>query len=124
MKVLSTILMLGAFCMMVVASTQRVGDECNWSKNCQQYADGVGPDWAKGRITCAVPQDHSPDSCGSGNDNRNNFYGTCKAVGTLSATEYGCECGVHKGDCPQTPPFNRIFWPQNWMADAWAKVGH
>ncbi|CDU26415.1 uncharacterized protein SPSC_06609 [Sporisorium scitamineum] len=110
---------------MVEAATQRVGDECNYKKNCQSHADGVGPDWAKGEITCAVPQANAPETCGSGNKkDRNRFYGTCKAVGTLEATEYGCACGVHGGDCPETSPFSRIFWPADWMDKYWQAVGH
>ncbi|KAJ1597236.1 hypothetical protein NDA14_001610 [Ustilago hordei] len=108
--------------MVVEAKTQRVGDECNWKRNCQQYADGVGQDWAKGEITCAVPQGNSPETCGSGDDRRTDFYGTCKAVGSLEATEYGCPCGVHGADCPATSPFSRIFWPQDWMKNAWAQI--
>ncbi|SPC66083.1 uncharacterized protein UHOD_04531 [Ustilago sp. UG-2017b] len=108
--------------MVVEAGTQRVGDECNWEKNCQSHADGVAPSWAKGKITCAVPQSNSPETCGSSDDNKSAFYGTCKVVGTLEPTEYGCGCGVHKGPCTATSPFSRIFWPQDWMKNAWAQV--
>lgn len=61
--------------MVVEAKTQRVGDECNWKKNCQANANGVGPTWAKGAITCAVPQSNNPETCGSGDDRRTKFYG-------------------------------------------------
>ncbi|ETS62194.1 hypothetical protein PaG_03764 [Moesziomyces aphidis] len=113
MKVLYTILALAALCMMVLAKTQRVGDECNWSKNCQQYADGVGPAWAGGRITCAVPQDHSPDSCGSGNDNRNNFYGLSELC-LLPNT--AANAASTKVTAPKLPPSTassgpRTGWP-------------
>ncbi|CBQ73267.1 conserved hypothetical protein [Sporisorium reilianum SRZ2] len=108
---------------LVEAKTQRVGDECNWKKNCQAQADGVGPAWANGAITCAVPQANAPETCGYGDKKaRNRFYGTCKAVGTLEATEYGCACGVHGVDCPADSPFSRIFWPQDWLNKFWADV--
>ena len=42
----------------VEAGTQRLGDECNWKKNCQNPVDGAGPEWAKGQVTCAVPQEN------------------------------------------------------------------
>ncbi|EST05166.1 hypothetical protein PSEUBRA_005428 [Kalmanozyma brasiliensis GHG001] len=103
----------------VEGKTQRVGDECNWKVNCQSHADGAGPSWAGGAITCAVPADNKPEACGSNDGRRSDFYGTCKAVGTLEANEYGCGCGVHGGDCPSTSPFSRIFWPQNWLKNAW-----
>lgn len=111
--------------MSVRAATQRVGDSCSYKQNCQDWAEGVGPDWAKGAITCAVPQDGKPEKCGSGDKKgRDEFSGVCKAVGTLSATEYGCACGVHKADCPETSPFSRIFWPQDWLETAWSQVHH
>lgn len=59
----------------VDAKTQRVGDECNWKKNCQSHADGAGPSWAGGAITCAVPADHAPETCGSSDGRRSDFYG-------------------------------------------------
>ena len=58
-----------------MASTQRLGDECNWSKNCQSYVDGAGPDWAGHKVTCAVPQNQNPEKCNSNKDTRDGFWG-------------------------------------------------
>lgn len=75
LSIVKSFLLTFALLMMVEAATQRVGDECNWKKNCQAYADGVGPAWANGAITCAIPQSQTPETCGSGNDNRSDFWG-------------------------------------------------
>lgn len=73
---LCALLSVSVFATTVEAGTQRLGDECNWTKNCQSYVEGAGPGWANGEVTCAVPQDHAPESCGSGDKKkRNKFYG-------------------------------------------------
>ncbi|SNX83829.1 uncharacterized protein MEPE_02537 [Melanopsichium pennsylvanicum] len=121
---ISTITISSMVVVQVEAKTQRVGDECNWSKNCQQNADGVGPAWANGEITCAIPQNQSPETCSSHRKTRNAFWGTCKAVGTLTDTEYGCPCGVHKGNCPISPMFERIFDPAGFMQKAYDYINN
>ncbi|SPO24391.1 uncharacterized protein UTRI_03659 [Ustilago trichophora] len=102
----------------------QIGGECNWRKNCQQFVDGAGFDWANHEVTCAVPATQSPEHCNSNKHERNDFWGTCKAIGTLDPQEYGCPCGVHGPDCPFVSTLNRIFWPQNWIKDAWANLQH
>ncbi|PWY99505.1 hypothetical protein BCV70DRAFT_201071 [Testicularia cyperi] len=97
---------------------QEVGEMCNYKKNCYSWNGGAGDPWANGRVTCAVPQNMSPEGCGSSEDKRGDFSGICKMVGNLDPLDYGCECGVHKGDCPEMSPFRRIFWPTTWIKDA------
>lgn len=53
----------------------KVGGECNWKKNCQQFVDGAGPDWAHHEVTCAVPASQSPEHCSSDKQERNEFWG-------------------------------------------------
>ena len=59
----------------VCAKAQHVGGECNWTKNCVASVEGVGPAWAGNAVTCAVPKDHSPETCGSNDPKKNDFYG-------------------------------------------------
>ncbi|SPO23812.1 uncharacterized protein UTRI_03659_B [Ustilago trichophora] len=102
-----------------------VGGECNWRKNCKKRVVGAGGnDWYDWEITCAVPQTQYPEKCSNNKHERDAFWGICKAVGSLDATEYGCPCGVHDGDCPSFSVLSRIFWPQSWIKDAWDHMGH
>lgn len=72
---ISLLVLVSVLAGVVEGKTQRVGDECNWSKNCQPSADGVGPAWANGAITCAIPASQKPETCGSASPDRNGFWG-------------------------------------------------